>query len=419
MSRKLVVIPTLVLVIAANGCGLIERSSKATHTEDNAPSTDERVEVYEAPKTIAPRPESARPRNEKAQSTGGKSFDFNRATDAAEAASQPAPQQVAKNIGADAPNPKLKASNELFDHAKREQEDGAFAKAAELWKQFVDQNVGMPGYDRALYNYGFVLVSLGRAEEATEPLKSLIADTHDGIITNDARILLAESLIQTKKYEEALAITFEVLPDRAAEESAGLERAHDAVGVSPKIPAPNLAQKIRLFTTRGRIFASLGRQDEARAALEKAQILLIHAGKNQLSRKDMQYLSANYAWRQLEVQVLICQQSVKIPEKLSEAEFLAYAHAYYGCTAPAKQLYCTVLASQNEQVRVQAQRTYRQMVEGPLSIADHLPEPARKIEKPEQRKYYESEMKALIEKTVSERVREFKDLPSCHAHDVF
>ncbi|MBI3556522.1 MAG: hypothetical protein HY074_09690, partial [Deltaproteobacteria bacterium] len=354
----------------------------------------------------------------------GKPFDFDGVTSDSHNRTALAPQTIqggpkANTRAADASNPKLEKAEWLFNQAQRQQGDGALQKASELWKQFLDQNLGLPGYNTAVYNYGYCLYYLGRAQEALDPLKNMILETQDSKLINDARILLAESLLQTGENEEALATTFDVLPDHAAEAAAGLERSSNAVGTAENSEGPNLTQKIRLYTIRGRIFASLKKENQAHAALEHAKQLLLHAEKGQINPTDMRFLSGNYAWRQMEVQALSCQQRVVIPERLSEAEFLTYADAYYGCASPARHLYCTVLAARNEQIRSQAQITYRGLIEAPLEIRNHLPPPAREIRKKEQRSHYESEMKALIEKTVNDRVRDFKDLPSCHAHDVF
>lgn len=312
----------------------------------------------------------------------------------------------------------LNEAGALFKQASREQEEGAFLKASELWKKFLELYTGLPGYNRATYNYGVSLFTLGRAADAIPFLKSLIQEQNDPVISNDARILLAESLMQTQSLEEALAVTFEVLPNNASERDAGIYRDTDAIGVAAH-GAPGLTQKIRLYTIRGRIYAALGNDQAAHAALERAKLLLMHAPQGAISSKEFQFLSSNYAWRQIEVLARACQRRAALPVRLSEDEFLAYADTYYSCAQPAQQLYCTVLAARNEQVRVQAQKTYRALVEEPLRLRDNLPPPARTIKKPEQRSYYEHEMKSLIEKTVDERSKEFRDIDACNAKSVF
>ncbi len=404
------------------GCAVFHRSEKATLVEDEVPPP--LVSRAQPARLLPPAVEASPTPYSTAPADPSRPFDFAGVTSEARARTALAPQTLqagAKTTvrAADAPNPKLEKADWLFNQAQREQSGGALAKAAELWKQFLDQNLGLPGYNTAVYSYGYCLYYLGRAQEALDPLKNMILETQDSKLINDARILLAESLLQVGENEEALATTFDVLPNLAAEQSAGLERSADAVGVADQAAVTSLTQKIRLYTIRGRIFASLKKEAQAHAALEHAKQLLLHSKKGQISPEDMRFLSGNYAWRQLEVQALTCQQSVVVPDRLSEAEFLAYADAYYGCASPARHLYCTVLAARNEQVRSQAQSTYRGLIEAPLEIRNHLPPPAREIRKKEQRSHYESEMKALIEKTVSDRAKEFKDLPSCHAHDVF
>ena len=398
------------------GCALFQRSNRATLVENEQATAT----AVEAPQVEATPPPYSRP----SQDDPTRPFDFAGVTRAGQNSTALAPQTLQSGLkttvrAADAPNPKLEKARLLFEQAQGEQNDGALEKASELWRQFIDQYLGLPGYNVAVYNYGYCLYYLGRAREALEPLKDMILETQDSKLINDARILLAESLLQTDQAEEALATTFDVLPNHAGELAAGLARSADAVGMGNDVAVPSLTQKIRLYTIRGRILATLKKDPEAHAALERAKLLLLHSAKGQISPADMRFLSGNYAWRQIEVQALSCQQSVKVPDRLSEAEFLTYADAYYGCASPARHLYCTVLAARNEQIRSQALVTYRGLVEAPLEIRNHLPPPAREIRKKEQRSHYESELKALIEKTVSEHAKEFKELPSCHAHDVF
>lgn len=400
---------------AAPGCGLLQRSDQATNAEDDGARKKSELEVGENPSPAV----SVTSRWQKQPSP-------QKPRSPLEGTAEPA--QKIKSLGRPlefgGPNPKIAEADKLFHKAQREQDEAAFQAASELWQEYLERHVGMPGYARARYNNAFCLFSLGKAKEALEPLNSLIEDSQDGKLVNDARVLLAESLLHMERAAEALATTFEVLPESERELGAGIKRRRDAVGVDPRKTPPSYAQKIRLFTIRGRIFASLKRPDAARIALEKAQTLLIAAKKDQLSRYDLQFLSANYAWRKLEVIALSCSQTVTIPETLSEREFLAYAHAYYDCVQPAQKLYCTVLASENEQVRSQSFKTYKELALAPLRIRDQLPPPARGfkargVSPKDQRSFYESEMKALIEKTVDECSRDFKNIKSCGAFDLF
>src|SRR5438105_3081973 len=67
----------------------------------------------------------------------------------------------------------------------------------------------------------------------------------------DARILLIENYLRTGNNDEAIAATFEILPDAKAEKNAGLKRASDAIGIAPQKGEPNLTQQIKLYTLRG------------------------------------------------------------------------------------------------------------------------------------------------------------------------
>lgn len=403
LQSKYFIIATIVALTP--GCAIFQRSDKATHVESESETQGE--------SQIQDTSSELNFNDDQTNTNTSPSIDI-----------APAPQRVQARPKAavsirSTPVSKISEADKLFQQAQKSQDEGAFLEASELWQAFVVKYTGMPGHERAKYNLAFCLFSLGRPEDATEPLKSLIESSRDGKLTNDGRLLLAESFVALGKGDEALALTFDVLPDRDREESVGLKRQSGALGIDPLHTPPSYAQKIRLLTIRGRIYAMLRKPELAFRALDQAQMFLVHGKKHQLSPYDLKFLSANYAWRKLETTALSCQQLNPLPTKLSEKEFLAYADSYYGCAAPAQKLYCTVLASRNEQIRSQAIKTYKGLALSPLEIREHLPPASRELKTDEQRSFYEREMKALIEKTVDEHAKDFKNLDSCNARNVF
>lgn len=396
------------------GCGLITRSREATNVEDVPAGV---VETEEKKTEPEPEPETQ-------AETETETDENDTVASQAQLDTSPAPQRIQgeakpNRLPPGAVSPKVVAADQLFHRAMQAQNDASFQKAAKLWAQYLETQSGMPGYDRARYNYAFCLFSLGRAQEAIEPLKDLIEQSVDRRLGGDARILLAESLMQAKRADEALATTFEVLPDRAREAQVGLRRRKDAYGIDPRKAAPDTAQTIRLLTIRGRIYASLGRHSESKEAFRQVQKMLLVASKSQLDSHDLRFLSANYAWRQIEANAAMCRDQNPFPERLSEKEFLAYADAYYSCAAPSRSNLCTVIATKDAQVKGLALESYRSMVLAPLELKEHLPPPAREIRKDEQRGHYEREMKALIERTVESHAKDFRSIESCHAYDLF
>lgn len=289
------------------------------------------------------------------------------------------------------------AAAELFEKASRAQNEGRFLAAYDHWKTYLSQFTGMPGYNTAQYNLAFTLSHLGRPGEAIEPLRGFIqlAPPNSSLLIN-ARLLLAECLLENKSAEEALALTFEARPQYAAPE-----------------------QTIRFFIARGRAYGQLAQLDLSEKAFSDARKYLQTTKKSTLSQQDRSRIKGRLAWRQLETLELTCLSRVKPDEALSEAEFLAYADAHYGCAAPAKQLFCDVQAAGDDQIESQALLAYKRLVEAPLKLRDPLPPPARKIKKQEQREHYEQEMKALVEKTVEERSRAFRNIEACRAYDIF
>jgi TolA-binding protein len=403
-----------VLILAAMipACSSLQRSDKATNVEDarELVGDSSKDDARPAPQAPAPRAYAT---------TTSQPLDDDAGPAPAPPDFAPAPQKIAgapkaQNLSESAPNPLLAEAHALYQKALKAQHEAAYVEATALWRDFVDRFTGMPSYEKGQFNLALCQLHLGQAAESTQALKDLIPVTNDARLANDARILLAEALIHLGQTEEALALTFEVLPDQEAEKKAGLHRSRHA---SAGPGRPTAVQMIRLLTLRGRIYAS--KQDDVRAnyALRQARELIDQA--EELTPDIKKLLIGHLAWRQLEAKSITCNRRVTPPARLSEAEFLAYVDAYYGCATPARSLFCEVLAANDQQIRSLALATYRGLVEAPLELRDHLPPPARPVKKKEQRPHYESEMKALIEKTVASRAKQYRDLPSCNAFDLF
>ncbi|MEW6055627.1 MAG: CDC27 family protein [Bdellovibrionota bacterium] len=308
---------------------------------------------------------------------------------------------------------------ELFNQALKEQEEAAYTRASELWKTYVGLYAATPDFERAQYNLALSLFHLGRTKEAYDPLKNILHSPKDGLLAVEARLLLAECLLRDRKPDEALALTYEIFPSARAEKQVGLKRFRNAVGTEASKVKPTLPQEVRLLVLRARVFASLKDQVRATEALNQAQNRINQLSKLESTGSELKTLTAHWAWRSIEVLAFRCEQKFPAPERLSEAEFLAYAQGYYGCVSSSKRLYCKVVEAKDEQIRTQAVRTYRALAEAPLRLRNPLPPPARRVQKPEQRAYYEREMTGLIEKTVADHIREYRNLDACGAYEIF
>ena len=375
-----------------SSCGLISRSSEANNVEDD--------EITEHHETIEVSEEKPNPGPQTASLPAPETSKKDLFKDPVDVLLAPQTIQGGLKSQNTPGNPTLEAAQRLFNQALREQREAAFLAAYDHWKQFIERYTGLPGHEQALHNLGLTLFHLGRPAEAIEPLQGLTQTTKDSELATDSRLLLAECLLATNALTETLALTFDVMPDLKAETQAGLGRK-----TAPE--QPNLKQKIRLYTLRGRVYASLGNEKEAEKALTEARKLLETAKKSRLSTYDRRALESHLGFRQIEVLELICARRVLPNDTLSEQEFLAYADAYYGCAAPARELFCQVQKTADHQLKSQVLRAYRRLVEEPLKLKDRLPPPARTVRKKEQRSHYEREMKVLIEKTVEERSKAF------------
>jgi tetratricopeptide (TPR) repeat protein len=329
-------------------------------------------------------------------------------------ATELAPQQ-SKPTATAAEN--AESSAQLLKRAEQAEREGAYAEAEACWQRYITVFPGEAEFDHARYHRALCLFHLGRYEDSSKSAASVIQDQATTALGVDARILLAEDLLQTGKTAEALALTYEVLPDTRAERASGLKRQSDSA------IQPSLIQKIKNYTLRGRILASLNRPSDAAQALKKAQVLLEGSSKMALSDHDRLDLAGRWALRQIETLSIQCSTLAPRTQRLSEAEFLAYADVHYRCADPTRELFCKVIRtyreSHDEQLKSLALTAYRGLVEAPLALLSTLPPPAREIRTQDQRKNYESEMKALIEKTVRERSQPFRNLSACNSFDVF
>lgn len=304
-------------------------------------------------------------------------------------------------------------ANLLYAKALEKTQTAQYIEAAKLWQSFISHYTGLTRYEHAWFYYGKSLFNLGKFAEAADALRNPI-DTHGNTnLIVEARLLLADCLLKQGQAEEALALTYELRPD------IKIERRYGIVRHSLKVPPLTVSQKVRLYSLRGGIYAVLQRRAQAQKALQKARNTLSHAQKDQLNEEDRRTLSGRCALRELEVLRLQCSHEASPTERLSEAEFLSYSTAHYSCAEPARELYCEVARTEDKHLLENAVATYKALVFEPLKLKDRLPAPTREISKKNERAFYEKEFQDLIEKTVQNNARDFQNIDSCQAYNIF
>ncbi len=296
--------------------------------------------------------------------------------------------------------------------ALQKTEQAQYLEATELWKNFLDFYPADIESEKALYYYAMAMFYSGKSKDAQEPLQTLLEDTKNSALLVDGRLLLAEIYLKRAKTDSALALTFDLLPDKDLEKKAGLKRLK-------KTPHLNPAQKIQILTLRGQTYGALGDENNANQALLNAKNQLDGLDHKKLNDKEIQHLTATLAWRQTEVLNLICRKKIPFPNTLSEAEFLDYAQNHYNCAKPAQGYFCKVVEAKDKKIYQQTLQAYVALVKTPLEITSNLPPPAREVRKKEQRMFYEQELKELIENTVSAYSKEYQNLDSCKAYRLF
>lgn len=412
------------IVMLGTGCSVFQRSDDATNVEDEKSEEVEPIEaskVFQRETGFAPMPISTA----KAQrmviepSTSGRVSNVER-TQKSKVKPNPAPQEVKPSSASS------ESAEEDFEEALNEQTNGEPRFALSKWKKFLDDHTGMPGYESAKFNYALCLYLTGKPSEALDYLRPLYEEEFPTQITTEARLLSIEALIGLSRFEDALALSFEILPDYDAEARSGLFRRRGSQKAISKFVLHD-DQKIRVYTLRSVCFAGLKKADLSSQTIARATAILDTLWKTSPQTSDIQYklhdLRAHLSYRAIQALTLHCQTKNPFPTTLSEAEALAYGDSYYRCALPATKLYCDFLESQkvteNESLGKVVLQDYTALALHPLKLRDPLPPPSRHLKRTTQKPFYEQEMKGLIEKMVDEKIKPMRFIDSCHADHIF
>ena len=310
----------------------------------------------------------------------------------------PAPQQLELRKKQSLNN---EQATNAFNLALHEQNQGAFVQARELWEKFFIQNTYL--HPNATYNYAYTLFHLGDLEQAEIELKKI--SEHN----IDARLLLAECFLRREKKQEALALTYELLPNWPAEKSSGISRLKTALGTQKEIDSLTIEQKVKLFILRGRILASLEKFSESRTAFIRALHILNKKTNHPLEEREL--LLAKLGLRQVESIYAQCTFENPLPTELDEEIFLSFANTFYSCAQTA--LTPLALASKNQLTKPLAENVFSELMHAPLKLAQNLPPPPKHRKPKTQTKtvYFQNELKDLIENEVRKRGNELWDKP--------
>ncbi len=307
-----------------------------------------------------------------------------------------------------------KKRSDLFNRAYRYMQLAAYTEAAKLWREYNETYFGMKQSTDAQFYYAKALFYLSRYDEAAEVLKPLLEYANNHYLFINGRLLFAEIQIKQLKYDQAIAATYDLMPETALEKKSGIIRASSPVILDDE-------EKIKILTMRGRIFAELKKENNATETLMQARKILKtirFAGTEAFQKEQKDILTAHVAYRQIETVTAICKNKVYKPNKMSEAEFIQYAQDYYDCTKPTQSFMCEVLQVQDNQVRNSAILAYKDMAEFPIHFKNDLPNPARAL-KTKQKEFYKSEMTNLIDSTVQKFSKDFRNIRKCDVYDLF
>ncbi|MGE4232787.1 MAG: hypothetical protein AB7F43_05595 [Bacteriovoracia bacterium] len=224
-------------------------------------------------------------------------------------------------------------------------------------------------------------------------------------VSQVSRVAEIEKLLKAQKYDEALALTFEVLPDRQKESAVGIDR-------QSRTPDLSEIQRLGLYLLRAQAYIGLRHWDKSARAQQKAEYLL-NSYQSELKEAQRDRYEASLAALKAETLFAKCKNECAPPKKISEKEFLNYADRFYQCLEPSKMLICTLQSKAAKDIYEKEKTAYDETILIPLSLKNPLPPPARKLKNLSQKKFYEEDMKLLIQRTVDEKIKPFNDLTAC------
>lgn len=384
-------------ILCTSGCGLVTRSNQATNLEDEF--------IGEEIKTTEETDYPKRRTNLTPTATTAARAGFFQESFAKLFEETPAQKNIGANSNSD------DEAELLINQASTLQNQAEFSNAHQIWTDYLQRFAAHAQYSHALYQDALCLLHLRQYVSARDQLKTLIEMSDIAPLAVNARLLLAQCLIELNEHQSALALTYEILADTHAEKNTGFKR------IVKPWPTTQL-QKVKLYALRAVALSNLDQTEISLQYLKKARLTLDQMPQNKLAAPKRKQILAQLALKEIQTLSIICEKQNTPLKTIDEKSFLNYAAHYYECFQPAIAQACTVQAAYNAALTQQLHQHYKEYLEQPLNLIKNLPAPARKIKKTDQ-PFFERELKDLIQTTVDQQIKPFRFITKCGVKDAF
>ena len=319
----------------------------------------------------------------------------------------PAAQAAPKTTTA-FPVPNYDIALKSYKDAVKTYEEGNATKAKELFTGFL---VDYPTHEKtveARYYLGLISFSQSEYENAIGYLKDTVQSVPDAELRGETLLILGESYYATGLLSEAMAITYEIIPDEKTDQKLGLSQ-------SPywkkKRQFKSLySHRVEAHLLRAKIFSKKGDLPSSEASLQKAKRLLQTVTGYGVSENTARHLKAEVSYQQMAILKHQCNKAK--PEKISEEIFQKYAEDYYECIRPIQSLYCDVKDHGTKEDLEKVRILYKSMVFHLNELKDQLPPADTKIDSVS-KVHFEQEMRDLMGKVISKNAEDFHAIAQC------
>lgn len=304
----------------------------------------------------------------------------------------------------------------VFERGVAAHGKGDYEAASKIFTGFIEDYPGAAGFEDAHMLLGESLFHLGRYAEAEGPLKRVVENSIDREIRTRALLMLAESLHMLKRDDEALATTFQVVPDKDLQ--ARLALPPHAARRQAKDPKAPLADQVRAYLLQASILGALDDHKNGDAVFSKGKRLLSQATGYGISKTEARTLRGELGWREMGILGRQCSEKTHI-EKGSEEAIAGALQGFYRCIEPAKGLLCDIARDAPAPLLQRAKEAYKALVRKPLELKNALPMADSPFKDEDTKARYEEELRNHIDRTVEEKTADFRNLDECGLPGIF
>ncbi len=325
-------------------------------------------------------------------------------------------EQVLQGKNSPSSQEQLYLERASFDRAKALYDVSKFPEAAAGFQSFIRDYPAARRTEDAYRLLGVSLYRAGRPADAAPHLKRAAENATSSQAQAEALLTLGECQGAAGNWDEALASTFQIIPDAQLAARLALSPA-ESNRRKQRVSAP-LEFQVKAYMLRAQALAALGKPRESDEALGRGKRLLLDASGFGINKAMARQLSAELGYRELGLLDTRCGPRLSF-EKTTEETVLGALDGFYSCIALAPTLLCDTAHGSGAPLLEGAKARYRNLALKPLSLKDHLPPPGRSFREPSMADHFESEIKQLIDAQVTLRADSLRNVEECGLSAIF